>query len=121
MTFAGILFLTAFLISAVAEYYAIAGLVAIFASNPIGAIILGCALAAGKLVAASWLLTLMKPISIITMFRMVFLSIALGISTIALAGTVYIINKLGINLASKSMNIILSLPLLVCKHLLHQV
>ena len=55
MTFAGILFLTAFLISAVAEYYAIAGLVAIFASNPIGAIILGCALAAGKLVAASWL------------------------------------------------------------------
>lgn len=55
MTFAQILFTTAFLISAVAEYYAIAGLVAIFASNPIGAIILGCALAAGKLVAASWL------------------------------------------------------------------
>ena len=55
MTFAAILFLTAFVISAVAEYYAIAGLVAIFASNPIGAIILGCALAAGKLVAASWL------------------------------------------------------------------
>ena len=55
MTFALVLFASAFLISAVAEYYAIAGLVAIFASNPIGAIILGCALAAGKLVAASWL------------------------------------------------------------------
>jgi hypothetical protein len=55
MTFATILFATAFLISAVAEYYAIAGLVAIFASNPVGAIVLGCALAAGKLVAASWL------------------------------------------------------------------
>lgn len=55
MTFATILFATAFLISAIAEYYAIAGLVAIFSSSPIGAIILGCALAAGKLVAASWL------------------------------------------------------------------
>ena len=55
MIFALVLFASAFLISAVAEYYAIAGLVAIFASNPIGAIILGCALATGKLVAASWL------------------------------------------------------------------
>ena len=55
MTFAPILFATAFVISAVAEYYAIAGLVAIFASNPVGAIVLGAALAAGKLVAASWL------------------------------------------------------------------
>lgn len=55
MNFAIILFATAFLVSAIAEYYAIAGLVAIFSSSPIGAIILGCALAAGKLVAASWL------------------------------------------------------------------
>lgn len=55
MTFATILFAVAFLISATAEYYAIAGLVAIFSSSPVGAIVLGCALAAGKLVAASWL------------------------------------------------------------------
>ena len=49
-----ILFAAAFVISGVAEYYSIAGLVAIFASQPIAAIVMGAALGVGKLVAASW-------------------------------------------------------------------
>lgn len=53
--FAFILFLSAFILSAVAEYFAIAGLIAIFAAAPISAIVLGASLAVGKLVAASWL------------------------------------------------------------------
>lgn len=49
-----ILFLSALLISGIAEYFAIAGLVAIFSSSPIASMVLGGALAVGKLVAASW-------------------------------------------------------------------
>ena len=49
-----ILFASALLISGIAEYFAIAGLVAIFSSSPIASIVLGGALAIGKLVAASW-------------------------------------------------------------------
>lgn len=49
-----ILFSSALLISGIAEYFAIAGLVAIFSSSPIASIVLGGALAVGKLVAASW-------------------------------------------------------------------
>jgi len=52
--FTYILFAAAFIISGVAEYYSIAGLVAIFASQPIAAIVMGAALGVGKLVAASW-------------------------------------------------------------------
>jgi len=47
------------------------------------------------IVAASWLISVMKPISIATMFKLIFLSISLGIATIALAGTIYILNKIG--------------------------
>jgi len=54
MNFTTILFLTAILISAVAEFYSIAGLVAIFSSQPIASIIMGASLGVGKLVAASW-------------------------------------------------------------------
>jgi len=54
MNFTTILFLTAILISAVAEFYSIAGLVAIFSSQAIASIIMGAALGVGKLVAASW-------------------------------------------------------------------
>jgi hypothetical protein len=54
MNFTTILFLTAILISVVAEFYSIAGLVAIFSSQAIASIIMGAALGVGKLVAASW-------------------------------------------------------------------
>lgn len=54
MNFTTVLFLTAILISAVAEFYSIAGLVAIFSSQAIASIIMGAALGVGKLVAASW-------------------------------------------------------------------
>jgi hypothetical protein len=54
MNFTTILFSTAILISAVAEFYSIAGLVAIFSSQAIASIIMGAALGVGKLVAASW-------------------------------------------------------------------
>jgi hypothetical protein len=54
MNFTTILFLTAILISAVAEFYSIAGLVAIFSSQAVASIIMGAALGIGKLVAASW-------------------------------------------------------------------
>lgn len=54
--FLGILVLSiALLISAVAIYYSVAGLVAIFASAAIPVIIMGGALETGKLVAAIWL------------------------------------------------------------------
>lgn len=54
MNFTTILFSTAILISAVAEFYSIAGLVAIFSSQAIASVIMGAALGVGKLVAASW-------------------------------------------------------------------
>lgn len=54
MNFTGILFASAFAISGIAEFYSIAGLVAIFSSQVIGSIIMGAALGIGKLVAASW-------------------------------------------------------------------
>lgn len=54
MNFATILFASAFIISGVAEFYSIAGLVSIFSSQPIASIIMGAALGIGKLVAASW-------------------------------------------------------------------
>lgn len=54
MNFTTVLFVSAFIISGVAEFYSIAGLVAIFSSQPIASIIMGAALGVGKLVAASW-------------------------------------------------------------------
>ena len=54
MNFTSILFASAFAISGIAEFYSIAGLVAIFSSQVIGSIIMGAALGIGKLVAASW-------------------------------------------------------------------
>ena len=53
--FTGILFASAFLISTVAGFYSIAGLVAIFSGQAIAAIVMGISLEIGKLVAASWL------------------------------------------------------------------
>jgi len=41
-------------LSAVAEYYSIIGLIAIFSSQPIEIAVMGCTLAVTKLVAASW-------------------------------------------------------------------
>jgi hypothetical protein len=55
MNFTAVLFLSAFSISAVAGYYSIAGLVAIFSSQAIASIIMGASLEIGKLVSASWL------------------------------------------------------------------
>jgi hypothetical protein len=55
MTFALILFASAFLISSVAAYYSVAGLVAIFSSATLASIVMGGALEAAKLVSASWL------------------------------------------------------------------
>ena len=54
MRFDLILFISALTISAVAEFYSIAGLIAIFASQPIASAVMGIALGIGKLVAASW-------------------------------------------------------------------
>lgn len=54
MGFDLILFASAFIISAVAEFYSIAGLIAIFSSQPVASAIMGIALGIGKLVAASW-------------------------------------------------------------------
>jgi len=54
--FLGLLvFITALCISAVAIYYSIAGLVAIFAAAAIPIMIMGGALEVGKLVTAVWL------------------------------------------------------------------
>ena len=54
INFTTILFASALAISGIAEFYSIAGLVAIFSSQVIGSIIMGAALGIGKLVAASW-------------------------------------------------------------------
>jgi hypothetical protein len=54
MNFTTVLFVSALTISGIAEFYSIAGLVAIFSSQVIGSIIMGAALGIGKLVAASW-------------------------------------------------------------------
>lgn len=55
MNFTTVLFLSAFSISAVAGFYSVAGLVAIFSSQAIASIIMGASLEIGKLVSASWL------------------------------------------------------------------
>ena len=55
MIFAIILFGSALLISGVAAYYSIVGLVAIFSSAVIASIVMGIVLEIGKLVSASWL------------------------------------------------------------------
>jgi len=55
MHFTFVLFLSAFSISAVAGFYSIAGLVAIFSSQVVASIVMGATLEIGKLVAASWL------------------------------------------------------------------
>lgn len=55
MIFAIILFISALLISGVAAYYSIVGLVAIFSSAVIASIVMGIALEVAKLVSASWL------------------------------------------------------------------
>ena len=52
--FSAILFLSAIVISGIAEFYSIAGLVAIFSSQATASIVMGLALGVGKLVAASW-------------------------------------------------------------------
>jgi len=54
MILAALTFLTALSISAIAAYFSIAGLVAIFAAAPIPIAIMGCSLEAAKLVTASW-------------------------------------------------------------------
>lgn len=55
MFFIVLLFLTAFGLSAIAAYYSIVGLIAIFASAPIPIAIMGGSLEVAKLVTASWL------------------------------------------------------------------
>ena len=55
MLFIVLLFLTAFGLSAIAAYYSIVGLIAIFASAPIPIAIMGGSLEVAKLVTASWL------------------------------------------------------------------
>jgi hypothetical protein len=54
MNFSVILFVSAFVISGVAEFYSIAGLVSIFSSQAVASVIMGASLGIGKLVAASW-------------------------------------------------------------------
>jgi hypothetical protein len=49
------MFATAVVLSAVAEYYSIVGLMAIFAASPIAVIVMGIALGVAKLVTVSWL------------------------------------------------------------------
>ena len=55
MTFIIILFFSAFLLSAVAAYYSIVGLVAIFPTAVIPIVLMGVTLELSKLVCASWL------------------------------------------------------------------
>lgn len=55
MIFTAILFLTAFALSAVAAYYSIIGLIAIFPTAIIPIAVMGVTLEIGKLVSASWL------------------------------------------------------------------
>lgn len=55
MILAILTFFTALSISAVAAYFSVAGLIAIFAAAPIPIAIMGCSLEAAKLVTASWL------------------------------------------------------------------
>mgnify|MGYP003318503235 FL=1 len=55
MIFGFITFLTALVISAVAIYYSVAGLAAIFAAAVIPIIVMGVSLEVGKLVTAVWL------------------------------------------------------------------
>lgn len=55
MKFVILLFATALLLSAVAGYYSIVGLIAIFAATPISIAVMGAALEVTKLVTASWL------------------------------------------------------------------
>lgn len=50
-----LMFATAVILSAVAEYYSIVGLMAIFAASPIAVIVMGIALGVAKLVTVSWL------------------------------------------------------------------
>lgn len=52
--FGYILFASALVISGIAEFYSIAGLVSIFSSQAVASIVMGAALGIGKLVAASW-------------------------------------------------------------------
>lgn len=60
-----LMFATAFALSTVAAFYAIFGLVAIFAAAPVAIIILGSLLEASKLVVASWLYRNWKQIPIL--------------------------------------------------------
>jgi hypothetical protein len=55
MILAWLLLLTGLIISAVAIYYSVVGLTAIFAAAAIPIIVMGSALEVGKLVCASWL------------------------------------------------------------------
>lgn len=50
-----LLFATAFMLSSIAAYYSIAGLIAIFAAAPISIAIMGSALEVAKIVTVSWL------------------------------------------------------------------
>lgn len=60
-----LLLATALTLSAIAAYYAIAGLIAIFASMPFAIMIMGGALEASKLVVASWLYRNFKSIPVL--------------------------------------------------------
>lgn len=55
MIFVALLFITAFALSAVAAYYSIVGLMAIFAASAIPVAVMGSTLEATKLITASWL------------------------------------------------------------------
>jgi len=55
MLFIVLMFATAFLLSGIAAYYSIVGLIAIFASAPIPIAVMGGSLEVAKLVTASWL------------------------------------------------------------------
>jgi hypothetical protein len=55
MIFVAVLFLSALSLSSVAAYYAIVGLLTLFPAAGVSIVVMGIALEAGKLVAASWL------------------------------------------------------------------
>ena len=57
MTFSILLFSTAIVLSGVAAYYSIIGLVTLFPSAAIPIVVMGATLEAAKLVSASWLLS----------------------------------------------------------------
>lgn len=81
------MFLTAFTLSAVAAYYSIAGLTAIFAAAVIPIIIMGSALEVAKLVVASWVYRNWKEIPImLKSYFMVALIILMSLTSMGIFG-----------------------------------